>query len=116
MCLEGKKPFMECHFQKAIEKYSPCIHRTKATNSFDPEMLSNRASAYLRLKQLNNALNDAEEYMKYSPECWRGYAKKALALQGLNEKWDAQCAAALAFYHDRNVFEHFPPFRPNIIS
>ena len=117
MPLEGEKLSMESHFQKAIEKYSSCIDKTEGTNSFDPKLLSNRASAYLRIKQFNNALNDAEKYMKYSPECWRGYAKKALALQGLNEKWDAQCAAALAFYHDRKVFEHFIPLQisfPNL--
>ena len=117
MRLEGNKLFMESHFPEAIEIYSSCIERTKEKDFLDPKLLSNRASAYLRLKQFNNALNDAEEYMKYSPECWRGYAKKALALQGLNKKWDAQCAAALAFYHDRKVFEHFPPFQtsfPNL--
>jgi parallel beta-helix repeat protein len=117
MRLKGNNLFKESNFQEAKKIYSSCIDRSQRTDSFDPKLLSNRASAYLRLKQFNNALNDAEEYMKYSPECWRGYAKKALALQGLDEKWNAVCAAALAFYHDRHIFEHFPPFQtsfPNL--
>ncbi|CAB4036494.1 Stress-induced-phospho 1, partial [Paramuricea clavata] len=117
MRLKGNNLFKESNFQEAIEIYSSCIDISQGTDSFDPRLLSNRASAYLRLKQFNNALKDAEEYITYFSECWRGYAKKALALQGLNEKWNAVCASALAFYHNRNVFEHFPPFQtsfPNV--
>ena len=116
MRLEGNRLFMESNFPEAIEIYSSCIERTKERDYFDHKLLSNRASAYLRLKQYNNALNDADEYIKYSPECWKGYARKALALHGLNEKWNAVCVAALAFYHYRDVFEHFLPFQTSFPS
>jgi tetratricopeptide (TPR) repeat protein len=97
---------MESNFHEAIEIYSSCINRSKGRDSFDPKLLSNRASAYLRLKQYNNALNDAEEYITYSPECWRDYARRALALHEMNEKGAAQCSAALAFYHNHDIFEN----------
>ena len=111
MCSEGNKRFKEGNFEEAIQIYSSCIESSKGTSSFDPKFLSNRASAYLRLKQHANALTDAEEYIKYSPECWKGYARKALALQALDEKWDAACAAALAFYCRNEIFCDFKPFR-----
>jgi parallel beta-helix repeat protein len=111
MRLEGNKLFMESNFHEAIEIYSSCINRSKGRDSFDPKLLSNRASAYLRLKQYNNALDDADEYITYSPVCWRGYARKALALHGMNEKGCAQCSAALAFYHNPDIFDKFEPFK-----
>ena len=109
--LEDKNLFKSGNFEKAAEIYSSGIDLSKGTDSFDSKLLSNRDSAYLRLKQYTNALKDAEEYIKYSPECWKGYAKKALALEGLNKKWDAACTAAMAFYYDRNIFHAFPPFK-----
>ena len=111
MRLKGNKHFKKSDFQEAIKIYSFCIVSSKGTDSFDPTLLSNRASAYLRLEQYANALKDAEEYIKYSPECWKGYARKALALLGLNKKWDAECAAALAFYCNNKTFYDFQPFK-----
>ncbi len=114
---KGNNLFMNSNFQEAINIYSSCIDRSKGTDFFEPKLLSNRASAYLWLKQYNNAVKDAEEYIKYYPECWRGYAKKALALHGLNEIWNAACVAAIAFYHNNNIFDEFEPFKtsfPNL--
>jgi tetratricopeptide (TPR) repeat protein len=111
MRLEGNKLFKEKHFKEAITIYSSCIDSSKGTDSFDPKLLTNRASAYLRSDQHSDALKDAEEYIKYSPECWRGYARKALALHGLNEKEHAECYAALTFYHHPDVFDKYDPFK-----
>ena len=109
--LEGNNLFKSGNFEKAAEIYSSCIDISKGTDFFDPKLLSNRASAYRRLKQYTNALKDAEEYIKYSSECWRGYAQKALALDDLNRKWDAVCTAALAFYYAPDIFHEFRPFK-----
>ena len=117
MRLEGNSQFTQSNFQEAIEMYSSCIDKSKGKESFDPRLLSNRASAYLRLKQHENALGDAKEYIKYSPECSKGHARKALALKGLNEKWEAMSAAALAFFYDRKIFDKYEPFKttfPNL--
>ncbi|XP_028408780.1 uncharacterized protein LOC114531345 [Dendronephthya gigantea] len=109
--LKGNYLFKKSNFEEAIKLYSSCIDKSKEINSFDPRLFSNRASAYLRLEQYENALSDAEEYIKHSPDCWKGHARQALALFGLGQKWDAMCAAAVAFYHDRNIFDEYKPFK-----
>ena len=111
MRLEGNNLFKKNCFKESIEVYSSAIDMSKGTNLFDARFLSNRASAYLNLKQYDNALKDAEGYIVQCPECWRGYARKALALDGMNKKRYSKCAAALAFYRDRSVFCEFPPFK-----
>ena len=112
----GNMLFKAENFQEAIEIYTSCIKKSKGKKLFDPKLLSNRASAYLRLKEYDDALKDAEEYITNSPQCWKGYAKKALALQGLNFLWEAKCFAALAFYHERRIFNDFPPFKESFPS
>ena len=109
--LEGNRLFKESRYEEAVAVYSSAINLSKGANLFDPTLLSNRASAYIKLKQYNNALKDAEDYIKQSPDCWKGYARKALALDGLNKKLEAKCAAALAFYRTRSVFREYMPFK-----
>ena len=113
---EGNFYFKNNCFAKAAEVYTFVIDSTKETNSFDPTFLTNRASAYIRLGQFSDALKDAEEYISYSPDCHRGYARKAVALYKLNKLWDAACAAALAYYFKRNIFDVFKPFKDLFIS
>ena len=108
--LKGNEKYMKSNFREAIEIYSGCIEKSRGTDFFDPRLLSNRASAYWKLEEYQSSLIDAEEYINYSPKCWRGYAKKALALKGLGKSWDAWCAVALAFYYDRDIFNNFGPF------
>ena len=112
----GNLLFKEKKFLEAVQIYTSCINKSKGTNFYDPKLLSNRASAYLGLEEYNNALKDAEEYITNSPQCWKGYAKKALALQGLNFLWEAKCFAALAFYHERRIFNDFSPFKESFPS
>ena len=109
--LNGNRLYKKSKFKEAIDVYSSALRKSKGTNLFDPRLLSNRASAYLKIKQYDNALKDAEDYIKQCPDCWEGYARKALALDGMNKTLEANCAAALAFYRDRNVFSLFPPFK-----
>ena len=111
MRLEGNNLFKKNCFKESIEVYSSAIDMSKGTNLFEARFLSNRASAYLKLKQYDNALKDAEDYIVQCPECWRGYARKALALDGMDRKRHSKCAAALAFYRCREVFCQFPPFK-----
>ena len=116
MRTRGNMLFKEEKFLEAVQIYTSCINKSKGTNSFDPNLLSNRASAYLRLEEYQNALKDAEEYITNHPQCWKGYAKKALALQGLNFLSEAKCFAALAFYHERRIFNDFSPFKESFPS
>ena len=116
MRTRGNTLFREEKFQEAVQVYTSCINKSKGTNFYDPKFLSNRASAYLRLEEYQNALKDAEEYITNSPQCWKGYAKKALALKGLNFLWEAKCFAALAYYHDCRIFDKFAPFKESFPS
>ena len=108
---QGNDFFKKGDFQKAVETYSSAITLTDNTSSFDPTLLSNRASAFIRLKNFEDALRDAKVYISHRPNCCKGYARKALALVGLNMHWDAHCAAALAYYYERNIFSEFEPFK-----
>ena len=101
MHAQGSNYFNTENFQKAVEMYSSAIAEV---SSFDPKLLCDRALAYINLQQYKNALADSEKYLLENPRCWLGLAMKALALHGLNETWEANSYAALAFYHNRNVF------------
>jgi len=75
-------------------------------------LLTNPASTYIKLKQLDDALKDGNEYISRFPDCWKGYARKALAL---DQKVIAEIAAALACYYfkqkdGRCIFLEYKPF------
>jgi parallel beta-helix repeat protein len=117
--LDGNKAFKEGFFEEALDAYSSTINLAQDCNKlFDPLLLTNRSMVYIKLEQWENALKDANDYITRRPYCWRGYALKALALDGLskevsadrNDKASAEIAAALAFYHNRGIFTDFPIF------
>ena len=108
---KGNDFFKKGNFQKAVETYSSAITLTDSTSFFDPTLLSNRASAFIRLEKFEDALKDAKVYISHRPDCCKGYARKALAFIGLNRHWDAYCAAALAYYYEKNIFSKFEPFK-----
>ncbi len=115
--LDGNKSFREDRYKEALDAYSSAIKLAQDCNynAFNPLLLTNRATVYIKLKQYEDALKDANDYITRRPDCWKGYARKALALDGLNEKVSAEIAAALAFYHlafyhNRCIFSSFPPF------
>ena len=108
MHAEGDSYFNSGNFHKAIELYSSAMAEV---SSFDLKLLCDRALAYINLQQYKNALADSEKYILQRPLSWLGFAMKALALHGLNKIWDASMFAALAFYHNQNVFREYQPFR-----
>ncbi|CAB4014946.1 Stress-induced-phospho 1 [Paramuricea clavata] len=110
---QGNDYYKDRCFQKAVEKYTYAMNSTDGKSSYDPTLLSNRASAFVELEKFDDALRDAEEYISLRPKCCKGYAKKALALYGLKRLWDAACVAALAYYYERNIFGGFKPFSEN---
>ena len=113
---QGNAYFKEDNFQKAVEIYSSAIKLTNGMSCFDPTLLSNRASAFIKLQKFEDALKDADDYISHRPNCYKGYARKALALHGLKRLWDAACAAALAYYFKRNIFSDYPPFKELLSS
>ena len=110
--LDGNKNFRENRYKEALQAYSSAIELAEDCNynAFNPLLLTNRATVYIKLGRYEDALKDANDYITRRPDCWRGYARKALALDGLNEKVSAEIAAALAFYHNRAIFLDFSPF------
>jgi parallel beta-helix repeat protein len=108
---KGNKLFGEGRFQKAVEAYSSAIDRKKKLEFLDPRFFSNRASAYLRLHLYEKALEDAKAYISKCPKCWKGYARKTLALHGLNDELGAELAASQTYNLAREVFSKYDPFK-----
>jgi tetratricopeptide (TPR) repeat protein len=104
---QGNIYFNSGNVHKAIEFYSSAMAEV---SSFDLKLLCDRALAYINLQQYRDALAVSEKYLLQRPVCWLGFAMKALALHGLNKIWDASRFAALAFYHNQNVFRDYQPF------
>lgn len=111
MRMKGNDLFKKGFYNGALKIYCDAINASNNTPLFDVKLLSNRASVFLQLEQYEKALQDAEEYILRCPKCWRGYARKALALVELDDFQGAQIAASLAYYYNRNLFRDFGPFK-----
>ncbi len=112
LTLEGNTKFKDGLYKQAADAYSAAIDMSRGTTAFNALLLTNRASVYIKLHQLDDALKDANEYISRFPDCWKGYARKALAL---DEKVSAEIAAALACYYfylkdGRYIFSEYKPF------
>ena len=115
--INGNKHFKEYRFTEALDAYSSAINLAQDFKDvFNPLLLINRATVYIKLEQYEEALKDANDYITRRPDCWRGYTRKALALHGLGEHVSAEIAASLAFYYDRAVFSDFAPFRETFLD
>ena len=110
MRLKGNDLFKSGYYNDALTIYCDAIDLSKKTNLFDARLLSNRASVYLKLGEYEKALEDAEEYILQQPNCWRGYARKALALVELQNMQEACVTASIAYYYNRDVFRNYGPF------
>ena len=117
--LDGNKFLEEGSYKEALNTYSSAINLAQdSKHSFSALLLANRASVYISLEQYEEALKDANEYIQRRPNCWMGYAWKALALDGINkksrpelvDKASAEIATALAFYRNESVFSDLPVF------
>lgn len=109
--LRGNNFFREGCFKEAVETYTEALEASQDAKHVDPRLLNNRATAYLKLGNFTECLQDSEEYIKIMPNCWKGYTRKALALAGLGLKLPALCSAAIAYYHDNKSCQCYEPFR-----
>ena len=123
--LDANRAFEQGFYDEALNAYSSAIRFAQdCYNAFNPLLLTNRAKVYIKLGQYEDALKDANDYIRRCPDCWEGYAWKALALDGLNKKTSAdlsdnasaEIAAALAFYHNKAIFSNFPPFKESFVG
>ena len=98
--IRGNQFFKEGRFNEAVKRYTEALEASKGTKHLDPRLLNNRATAYLKLAKYEECLQDSQEYIKTRPNCWKGYTRKALALNGLGQTRSARCCAAIAYYYD----------------
>ena len=108
--LRGNSLFKEGRFEEAVETYTEALETDNKAKNLDPRLLNNRATAYLKLGNYSKSLSDSEEYVKLKPNCWKGYTRKALALNGLEKKGSALCLAAMAYYHEARSCRRYEPF------
>ena len=108
--LRGNTLYKEGCYKEAVEVYSEALEAYDEGKQRDPRLLNNRATAYLKLRNFQQCLQDSEEYIKILPTCWKGYTRKALALNGLGLRFPALCSAAKAYYHDASSCRLFEPF------
>lgn len=109
--LRGNAAYKDGHFQEAIDRYTEAIEASKEAKCLDPRLLNNRATAHLKLKNFEKCLQDCEEYIKIRSSCWKGYSRKALALNGLGRKGSALCFAAIAYSHDARSCRCYEAFQ-----
>ena len=109
--LQGNAFFKKECFKEAIDSYTKAVELSKGTNTLDARLLNNRATTYLKLGDFHNCLQDSEEYIKIMPNCWKGYSRKALALNRLGRKQPALSAAAIAFYTDASCCRRYKTFK-----
>ncbi len=78
--LDGNKSFREDRYKEALDAYSSAIKLAQDCNynAFNPLLLTNRATVYIKLGRYDDALKDANDYITRCPDCWKGYARKAL--------------------------------------
>ena len=108
--LKGNTLFKDAHFKEAVESYTDALEVSKMAKHLDPRLLNNRATAYLKLGNHKECLADSHEYITPRPNCWKGYTRKALALNGLGRKGFALCFAAMAYYHDASSCRRYEAF------
>ena len=90
---ELKEKGNECIRQKSYK--DAALYYTSALSK-DPcshTVFSNRSLAYSKLKQFENALQDANKCIELAPNFARGYLRKSVALAGLGENSKALAAA-----------------------
>ena len=108
---KGDELLLEGRFKEAVEVYSSVINREEKLEFLDPRFFSSRASAYLWLQLYEKALEDAKTYISRCPGCWNGYARKALALKGLNDELGAELAASQTYNLFWDAPGQYAPFK-----
>jgi parallel beta-helix repeat protein len=117
--LDVNKAFEEDGFEEALDASSSAINLAQGCNKhFYALLFTKRSMEEFTVEEWENALKNANDYITRFPYSWEGYALKALALVVLNKEVsadlkdnaNAEIAAALAFYHNRDIFAKFPVF------
>lgn len=84
---EGNVEYKAGKWQAAIEKYSAALQVDPDNKGTNSKILQNRALAYNKLKQYDQAIIDCEKALSLDPSYTKARKTKATAL-GLAEKWE----------------------------
>lgn len=85
---KGNQALQQGDTNKAIELYSKGLE----IEPENPELLSNRSAAFVKLEKYADALNDAEKLLKLRPNWGKTYLRKGMALHGLGRLEEAKAA------------------------
>lgn len=78
----GNAHFAAGQYADAIKEFSAAIDLQEGENQH--VLYSNRSACHAQLKQYQDALSDANEAVKLSPEWAKGYGRQGAAFIGLN--------------------------------
>ncbi|QLQ78388.1 hypothetical protein HG537_0A06350 [Torulaspora globosa] len=85
----GNAAFVAKDYDKAVELFGKAIESSEQANHV---LYSNRSACYSSLKRFKEALEDAEECVKISPDWAKGYNRVGAAQFGLGNLEDAEKA------------------------
>ena len=77
--------FKAQNFEKAIEHYTSAIGETPT----DHTIYGNRSASYLKMKNYDSALQDAEKCIELKPDWSKGYQRKGHALHAMGNRAEA---------------------------
>jgi DnaJ family protein C protein 7 len=73
----GDEAFKSGDHNAAVEAYAQCITLTKGNRPFSAKLHLNRATAYLRLKNYDNAVKDCSNAIYYNDKYVKAYLRRA---------------------------------------
>jgi DnaJ family protein C protein 7 len=73
----GDEAFKSGDHNAAVEAYAQCIALTKGNRPFSAKLHLNRATAYLRLKNYDNAVKDCSNAIYYNDKYVKAYLRRA---------------------------------------
>ncbi|WAR07802.1 HSOP1-like protein [Mya arenaria] len=112
--MKGNAAFREKRYQNAIQYYTEIVKSTSNTQ-LDAKVYSERSLAYLRNKDFQNALRDADECIQIDPTNWKAYCWKAYSIANLirlgqlEHNWESVglAAASVARYYNKDCLMEF---------
>ena len=75
--------FKDGNFKEAIEKFSECLELDPNNETYNSQILFNRAQAYSRISMNKEALDDLTKALEMNPEYLKAQAKRAEIHLGL---------------------------------
>ena len=88
----GNDAFKGARFQEAIDKWSECLAIDPQHRSYNAKLFCNRATAYSKLRNHEQAIADCGEALKLDDKYLKAYNRRAESLKMLGEKAHLEAA------------------------